>query len=183
MNAGSRTVTRSGALLVAALVLLHARAWTQENSDCFACHGDKSLTAKHGTKTVSLFVDGKHFASSVHGTLPCVACHADLQGKELPHDAPLKRVDCGGCHADQARQHTESLHGQAIARGDQLAPHCVDCHGNHEITPVKDPRSAVAPQRIPWVCGKCHQEGSPVQRQRVIHEEHILENYSESIHG
>jgi cytochrome b subunit of formate dehydrogenase len=48
---------------------------------------------------------------------------------------------------------------------------------------VRDARSAVAPQRIPFVCGTCHQEGAPVQRQRTIHQSNILGNYSESIHG
>ena len=47
----------------------------------------------------------------------------------------------------------------------------------------KDPRSPVAPSRIPYLCGKCHQEGTPVQRQREIHESNIIENYSESMHG
>ncbi len=36
---------------------------------------------------------------------------------------------------------------------------------------------------MPFTCGKCHQEGAPVQRERTIHQDHILENYSESIHG
>ena len=101
----------------------------------------------------------------------------------MTHGSPLAKVDCGSCHAQQQKEHAESLHGRAIARGDELAPRCPDCHGNHDILAVKNPRSAVAPQRIPWVCGKCHQEGTPVQRQRVIHEDHILTNYSESIHG
>jgi hypothetical protein len=79
--------------------------------------------------------------------------------------------------------HASSLHGQAVARGDALAPRCKDCHGNHDIIPVKDARSAVAPGRIPYVCGRCHQEGTPVQRQREIHESNIIENYSESMHG
>jgi uncharacterized protein with PIN domain len=155
----------------------------QENADCLACHGDRSLSAKRGRKTLSLFVDEKKFAASIHASVPCVGCHADLQGKELPHAAPLAPVNCAPCHAQQGKEHAQSLHGRAIANGDQLAPRCPDCHGSHEIVAVRDPRSAVAPQRIPWVCGKCHQEGSPVQRQRVIHEDHILTNYSESIHG
>jgi len=169
-------------LLLPALAL-GAAARAQENADCLACHADRSLTASRGGKTVSLCVDEKKFAASVHGSVPCVGCHADLQGKELPHGAPLARVDCGACHEREQKEHAASLHGQAIARGDQLAPRCADCHGNHDIAPVHAASSAVAPQRVPWVCGKCHQEGSPVQRQRVIHEDHILENYSESIHG
>ncbi|MEW6509624.1 MAG: hypothetical protein AB1428_01555 [Bacteroidota bacterium] len=155
----------------------------QENSDCLSCHGDKSLTAERRGRSVSLFVDERRVTASVHGGLTCVACHADLQGKELPHDVPLARVDCGTCHTQEQKDHAESLHGKAVARGDPLAPACVNCHGAHEIAPVKDPRSAVSPQRVPFVCGSCHREGSPVSRQREIHQANIVENYSESIHG
>ena len=64
-----------------------------------------------------------------------------------------------------------------------LAPRCVTCHGNHDILPVKDPRSSVAAMKVPFVCGQCHREGTPVQMNRNIPEHDILENYTESIHG
>ena len=73
--------------------------------------------------------------------------------------------------------------GKQFAEGDPLAPHCKDCHGNHDILPAKDARSPVSPLKVPFLCGKCHQEGAPVAKQRVIHQDHILENFSESIHG
>jgi hypothetical protein len=168
------------AVLVAGSV---GSAWAQENADCLACHGDKDLTTTRKGSTVSLYVSEQHFGQSAHGSLTCVSCHADLDGKEVPHNVPLARVECGTCHAIEAAQHAKSLHGKAIARGDSLAPRCVDCHGNHDILPVGDPGSAVAPLRVPFVCGRCHQEGSPVTRSRAIHQDHILENYSESIHG
>ncbi len=100
-----------------------------------ACHSDRALTAERNGKTVSVFVDEKTVsAASVHGTLPCVGCHADLAGKELPHeDARCARVECGACHADEQQQHSRSLHGKAIARGDPLAPRCTTCHGSHEM--------------------------------------------------
>ena len=153
------------------------------NDDCLACHGDKSITTKRAGRTVSLYIDQKKFAASVHGPLQCTNCHADLQDKELPHSAPLAKVNCGSCHSDEFQQHSKSVHGKALARGDTLAPRCVTCHGNHDIAPVKDPRSAVAAIKIPYVCGQCHQEGTPVQRSRNISEHDILENYTESIHG
>ena len=171
---------------VAGLLLL-ARAASPaagpSNDDCLACHGDKTLTTKRGSRTVSLFVDGKRFSSSVHSVLSCTSCHADLEGKELPHSTPLARVQCGSCHTEEGKQHAHSLHGKAIDRGDTLAPHCVDCHGNHDIFPVHDPRSAVAPLKVPFVCGKCHQEGTPVQTNRKIDQHNIVANYTESIHG
>lgn len=154
----------------------------QPGAECLACHGDKTMSTTRAGKTVSLFVEPKKFASSVHAALGCTGCHADLAGKDLPHDTP-GRVNCGSCHDTEQQQHSRSLHGKAIAHGDPLAPHCVDCHGNHDIVPVKDPRSAVAPLKVPFVCGKCHQEGTPVQRNRAIPQSNILENYSESIHG
>src|ERR1039457_4126705 len=125
-------------LVWAALLLLApgapaAGAADASNDDCLACHSDKSLTATRGGRTVSRFVDGKRFSSSVHGVLSCTSCHADLAGKDLPHGTPVARVECGTCHSDEQKQHAASLHGRAIARGDPLAPHCVDCHGNHDI--------------------------------------------------
>jgi uncharacterized protein with PIN domain len=158
------------------------RETDQPGAECLACHGEKSMNTTRAGKTVSLYVDGKKFATSVHGSFGCTGCHADLEGKELPHETPA-RVKCGTCHATEQEQHARSLHGKAIARGDPLAPRCVNCHGNHDIYPVKDPRSAVTPLKVPFVCGQCHREGTPVSRNRPIPQDNILENYSESIHG
>src|SRR5579859_778379 len=159
-----------------------ARAADQPGAECLACHGDKTVTTTRAGKTVSLFVDAQKFGTSIHASFGCTGCHADLEGKEFPHDTP-KPVKCGTCHSTEQEQHAKSLHGKAIARGDALAPHCVSCHGNHAIYAVKDPRSAVAPLKVPFVCGQCHREGTPVSRNRPIPQDNILENYSESLHG
>ncbi len=174
------TVFVLGALLC---LLLPLRLAAQENSDCLTCHNDKSLTGTRKGKTIPVYVDEKAFAGSIHGSLTCVSCHADLAGKELPHEPGVQPVVCGSCHESEQAMHAKSLHGQAIARGDALAPRCNDCHGTHDILSAKDKRSPVSPLRIPYTCGKCHQEGAPVQQRRVIHQDHILENFSESIHG
>jgi hypothetical protein len=174
-------------LLVAAMFLVlgfwvtPARA--QENTECFGCHNDKTLEGSRAGKKISVFVDEKKFAESVHAALTCVSCHEDLAGKELPHEGGLKPVKCGTCHSSEEALHAKSLHGKAVARGDQLAPRCKDCHGNHNILPAKDPRSPISALQVPFLCGKCHKEGSPVSAQRKIHQDHILENFSESIHG
>lgn len=147
------------------------------------CHGDRNLTTDRGGRTVSLFVDPKAFSASVHAPLGCTGCHADLAGAETPHEVPVARVDCASCHTNEGEQHARSLHGRAVARGDPLAPRCADCHGKHDILPAASPRSAVPPLKVPFVCGQCHREKTPVQRNRIIHQANILENYSESIHG
>jgi hypothetical protein len=155
----------------------------QENTDCFSCHSDKTLKGTKKGKSISVFVDEKKYSGSMHASLTCVSCHTDLVGKEFPHEEELAPVDCGTCHAVEQEQHAKSLHGQAIKRGDPLAPHCKDCHGNHEILSAKDAHSPVSPLKVPFTCGKCHQEGSPVQKTHTIHQDNILQNYSESIHG
>ena len=125
------------------VLLTSAPALAKHASDssdtCLACHGDKGMTTKRGGKTVSLHVDGKKFGGSVHGAVGCTGCHADLEGKDIPHPKPA-RVVCGSCHSSEQDLYAKSLHGKAVARGDQLAPRCVSCHGNHDILPVKDKR-------------------------------------------
>ncbi|HPS79636.1 MAG TPA: cytochrome c3 family protein [Thermoanaerobaculaceae bacterium] len=166
-----------------AVLLLAAVAGAQSNNDCVDCHGDRRLTGKKGGREVSMFVDATRFSESMHGKLECINCHADLEGKELPHAEDLQPVDCGTCHDAEQKQHAKSLHGQALAKGDPLAPRCTSCHGNHDIRAVKDPLSPVAPLNVPGTCGKCHREGAPVALQRHLSQDHILENFSESIHG
>ncbi|MFI5112973.1 MAG: cytochrome c3 family protein [Terriglobales bacterium] len=190
MTVSRRTTTRTQvplALLLFIAFLLFAggaaRAADNPNDTCLACHADKTLTTKRAGRSISLFVEAKKFSSSIHGSLSCTNCHADLEGKDLPHETPLKRVDCGTCHGEEAKQHAKSLHGRAVAHGDPLAPRCASCHGNHDILPVKDPRSPVSPLNVPFTCGKCHREGTPVQTQRKIEQHNIIENYAESMHG
>ena len=168
---------------IAFLALAFTSSFAQENGDCLACHNDNSLTGHRKGKTISVFVDEKRFGSSTHGSLACISCHKDLEGKELPHGEDLSAVDCGTCHTKEQELHAKSLHGKAIAKGDPLAPLCKDCHGAHDILPASNPRSSVAPLQVPFLCGRCHREGSPVMQQRAIHQDHILENFSESIHG
>jgi uncharacterized protein with PIN domain len=182
---GSRPARAGAPALAAALALaaLPAGVAGQETADCLACHGEKDFATERRGRTVSLYVPEKAYAASVHGALACVSCHADATGTEGGHESPLRRVDCAGCHEREAKQHAASLHGKAMKRGDSLAPTCAACHGTHDIRTAKDPASPVSPLKVPFTCGRCHQEGTVVMQRRSIHQDHILENYSESIHG
>jgi cytochrome b subunit of formate dehydrogenase len=155
----------------------------QDKSDCLMCHEDQSLTKERKGKSVSLFVNDKKYTGSVHGKLSCVTCHTDLVEKELPHDADLKPAQCASCHQTETDQYKQCQHGVSAAKGDHLAPLCSDCHGKHDILGKKDQRSPISPMNVPYTCGKCHKEGSPVQRRTKISQDHIIENYTESIHG
>ena len=164
---------RTAVLGLAAWMTAASRAGAQSNKTCLDCHDDRAADMSFETKI---------FDDSVHGGLDCIECHTDLQGMKEDHD-DVKPVDCAACHEDQAKLEAESLHGAALARGDKLAPRCQTCHGNHGILPPRDPKSPVAPQHIPMLCGKCHQEGAPVQMNRHIPADNVVSNYTESIHG
>lgn len=156
----------------------------QENSECYDCHDDATLEVERGGRTVSLFVGKKQISASAHRNVKCVGCHAELAGKEMPHDEFQSKATCMPCHTQEQRQYDEGLHAKARQAGDRLAPTCLDCHGApHDILPARNRQSPVAPLKVPALCGRCHHEGSPVQIKYDIPQSDILENYSESIHG
>ena len=167
----------------ALLLFLLAPVSAQENDDCLMCHEDPDLTGTRNGAEISVHVDPEAYAASVHADLECVLCHQDLAGADLPHEDDLQSVECGLCHDTQVEQHDRSLHGQAAARGDILAPSCADCHGTHDIRSHLDLASPTAIMNIPRLCGRCHHEGSPVSLTHDIPQDRILENYSLSIHG
>lgn len=155
----------------------------QNKEDCLMCHDDNQLKGTKNGKEYSVYVSGSRFATSVHKDLDCIDCHQDIDIDNLPHRTEFKEVDCGICHDDAKKDYLTGLHGKSYTRGDPLAPTCKNCHGNHYILPITDHNSVVAPIKIPFLCGRCHKEGTPVQLQRNIPEDKILENYSLSIHG
>lgn len=169
--------------LILLILIFYCNTSSQDRSECLACHEDRTLKGIVNGKNVSVFFNEVKFDKSVHSKLDCISCHTDLKDVEMPHNDDLEKVDCGICHAEAKELYNIGLHGRAKAKGDKLAPDCKDCHGYHEIKKKNDVNSEIAPLRIPYLCGKCHKEGAPVQLQRNIHQSNILENYSESIHG
>jgi cytochrome b subunit of formate dehydrogenase len=169
------------ALALATLGLVTTVAGAQDDATCVMCHASASLfrTKPDPNRYV---VTSQSVERSVHGRagMGCTTCHGALG---FPHPPDRTRVACASCHATQGEQHAQSLHGRAAVRGDPLAPTCEDCHGVHEVRSHRDPLARTAVMNIPFLCGQCHQEGTPVSRRRTIPQDSILENYSESIHG
>ena len=108
------------------------------NSDCLDCHTDPSNTRiVNGQKVPLPVFPTNSFARSVHAMLDCTDCHTGV--KELVHDANLPPPDCSGCHDKEAKDYATSIHGMSHAMGASGAAQCWDCHGSHDILPVKDP--------------------------------------------
>ncbi|QER42234.1 hypothetical protein F1847_05565 [Thermodesulfobacterium sp. TA1] len=125
------------------------------NEDCLKCHRLERLhkVLPNGEK-MALYVDPEGFKTSVHGSIDCLSCHADINVKE--HPKPIKisskkeyrkkvSANCVSCHV------TESLSPihKNIVRENKLS--CAECHGSHYIQPIKEEFNKVAKD-----CLKCH---------------------------
>lgn len=155
-------------LVALAVLLSPCRASAQ--AGCLACHGDKTMQDAAGH---SISVDGDKFGASIHGSLQCNSCHADI--KEYPHPEHIATVACKSCHAEEASKLTGSVHSSSKEHP------CTSCHGNaHEIFPKADVRSAVYPLNVPKTCGQCHSDGAMASKKGLSS---VYPHYLDSIHG
>src|SRR5512138_2850315 len=106
---GARTAPGNRAWFLITLTAIVAAAWVAGpapaaavgRTDCFECHNGSDGPT----------VDEKLFDQTVHADLDCTECHADV--KDVPHDAPLKKVDCSQCHDKVQTVYNGSIHGMA----------------------------------------------------------------------
>ncbi len=168
----ARTVCRhrTVALFLVMLVLFLSPHRALAQAECLACHGDKTMQNAAGH---SISVDGDKFGASIHGSLQCNNCHADI--KEYPHPDHIAKVECKSCHAEEASKLTTSVHSSSKEHP------CTSCHGNaHEIFPKTDARSAVYPLNVPKTCGQCHSDGAMASKKGLPS---VYPHYMDSIHG
>jgi nitrate/TMAO reductase-like tetraheme cytochrome c subunit len=164
------------ALCVLALTAAIADAQTPPSTeDCLTCHSDADLERANGTP---LAVSSEAFATSIHGPLACVDCHADLATSELLHPEKLQKVSCATCHDDSVAAFERSVHRQAQGQQRGDAPTCVSCHGMHDILPSKDAASRTYPLNLPRTCAQCH--GG---QHLVGAKGEVAESYQDSVHG
>lgn len=152
---------------------------------CATCHADQ----------VKAFESSVHAERAKTGTVDtpvCKSCHVAKGGSVhsivASSDAasPVSKKNlpatCGACHADPqflsrhqipfahpVEAYKLSIHGRAIARGNDKAAACSDCHSSHSIQPGSDVRSKVNRKNVPSTCGTCHAE--------------IAKTYLTSVHG
>ncbi len=144
-------------LLIAVVGGLTGSALAQDNATCLACHAEAGMTGLNVRgQEIPMTVVQASLDSSVHATLSCVDCHADLAGvKDFPHNDKLKPVDCGTCHSDVAALYAQSAHGTA-APDNPNAPSCASCHGKHNILNAKNPQAMTSEKNLPVTCSSCH---------------------------
>jgi cytochrome b subunit of formate dehydrogenase len=156
------------------------------NGDCMSCHANPNLKWTDSGRSGSLYVNTAELAGSRHSRLACVQCHTGGTPSNVRACSTIKdKVDCNICHEHEkeAAQYQESTHGTLAAQGNPDAPLCQDCHGTHGVMGKVDPASPTFSRNIPTLCAKCHQEGHKAAVRYTGKQNHIVDNYRESIHG
>lgn len=144
-----------------------------DNETCFTCHGDPE-----GDK----FFDPKEFEGSIHGQNRCTSCHNDI--KEVPHDTPLKPVNCGACHRIEVEVYLNNDHGKALKEEHITeAATCKSCHGDtHTLLSSRDPQSPVYRMNIPQTCARCHENTEGMNKFDLKQNMPTI-SYNQSVHG
>jgi cytochrome b subunit of formate dehydrogenase/5-methylcytosine-specific restriction endonuclease McrA len=159
---------------------------------CGRCHGQKFLMESRG-ESAQPFIS---YQESVHGRATemgsqkaavCTDCHGAHE--ILPaNDAksPIYKFNvpttCGKCHTDVNNTFMQSIHGQALLRGNAQAPVCTDCHGIHSIKAHADPNSPASEQNLSKdICARCH-EGVRLSQEFGVPGNKVS-SYFDSYHG
>ena len=159
---------------------------------CGRCHGQTFLMESNGESAQPFIsyqssVHGRAVANGSQNAAVCTDCHGTHE--ILPaNDAksPISKFSvaatCGNCHTDVANTFDVSIHGQALAHGNALAPTCTDCHGIHSIKRHTDPNSPVAEQNVSRdICARCH-EGVRLSQEFGVPGNRVT-TYLDSYHG
>ena len=183
VEASVRRLAFAGVLFLA--VGFAPAALAIDNSDCFACHGDKDLTRPNekGGPPVSLFVDEAQYNESIHGKNLCTSCHTEITS--LPHRDGFRHhpVSCSNCHRVETDIYMKSDHGINVHKGVLEAASCKDCHGKtHTLLNSRDPNSPVNRANIPSTCGKCHGDTKEMEKYN-LRQKGVVISYDKTIHG
>lgn len=160
---------------------------------CFSCHLDNP-EIKARTSPAAGFIES--YQHSVHGVAlskgnpgaaSCVNCHTS-HSINKPSD-PLSTVNktnipktCSQCHSQIAKDYSQSIHGVQVAKGNNDAPVCTDCHGEHNILKHNDPNSPVAFQNLATqICSPCHSSVTLTTKYGLTPNK--FATYSNSYHG
>jgi cytochrome b subunit of formate dehydrogenase len=134
---------------------------------CGKCHNNSNLAEQYHIRFKDI---GTHYEDSIHGRAlsekglivapSCADCHgAHNISRSVDPVSPVNKANiaktCGKCHVGIEETYEKSIHGQLLARGDERAPVCTDCHTAHDIEKANTAHfKQVSDER----CGTCHKD-------------------------
>jgi formate dehydrogenase gamma subunit len=165
MTPAARTSHFTYPLLALAMLLLLAalplQLAAQSNDDCMACHSDKDLSMEKKGRTISLFVNPSTLKASPHRKSSCVSCHIGFSAEDVPHKENITPVKCTTCHQNAVQKH--QFHGRMLLeqkKQGKLEAACKDCHGTHDVVPVKGGATQMTGLKQVDACAKCHSDAT-----------------------
>jgi cytochrome b subunit of formate dehydrogenase len=159
---------------------------------CGTCHGQKQMMEASGHSAQPFLsyedsVHGRAVAAGSERAAVCTDCHGahEILAASDPNSSIFKfnvPATCAKCHGPVKQEFMQSIHGQAIARGNGQAPVCTDCHGIHTIKSHADPNSSVSAQNLARItCARCH-EGVRLSQEFGLASRRVS-TYLQSYHG
>lgn len=165
--------------------------WSQMAVACAECHTAGAATRRGLplAQPVAAYLESVHGLSVAAGerAATCTDCHGSHEILPAIDSestiAPMRVADtCGACHAEEAAQYRESVHGAALARRRRDAPTCTDCHGEHAILPHLNPAAPVfAANLATATCARCHADLRLTRRYGLSVEK--VDTFRDSFHG
>jgi predicted CXXCH cytochrome family protein len=111
------------------------------------------------------------YSGSVHGqanakgnakAATCVDCHnphgVDRMSNQVAKLNTTKA--CMGCHQERGKSFSDTYHGQITSLGYAHTAQCFNCHDNHNIRKLDDPKSKINLANRLQTCQKCHKEAT-----------------------
>jgi predicted CXXCH cytochrome family protein len=166
---------------------------SKEPGVCLKCHLDNAQVREQVGLSAGFISD---YRQSIHGVKlaegdlkapSCSNCHG---AHEVARGSnPNSRVSkfkvpdtCGQCHGNIVKIFSESIHGVALKKGNQGAPNCTDCHGEHQIYAPTDERSRVSGRNVSArVCAVCHNSVTLTQKYGLASQR--FASFEDSFHG
>jgi len=138
---------------------------------CKPCHFDKYALSVDG-------VHGKQLSEGNEMAPGCVDCHGAHD--VAPAGKPRTKISdtCAACHPDVADTYMKSVHGVALAAGNQDVPVCSDCHRAHDIS---DPRVTSWIVKTPELCAGCHTDAARMSKYGLS--TNVVQTYLSDFHG
>jgi len=156
---------------------------------CEECH-IKKVRIEKGFEFIKLYDDSIHGRALTKSGLiysaTCVSCHGSHDIRAVSSkDSNVFRANipylCGNCHKGILQDFLEGVHGKDFLKGNTDVPVCIDCHGEHDIYPIDQPRSKVYHTKVPQVCGKCH--ANEILARKYGYSVFRVLTYQKSFHG
>ena len=135
---------------------------------CLSCHlNDPTILARTAPSAGFLnaydhSVHGKAIQNGNEKAAGCVDCHTAhgiLRGNNSNSSVFKSNIPltCSKCHEDIFNEYKQSVHGISSAKGNNDAPVCTNCHGEHNILQTDSPNSPVSYKNVSLqVCSPCH---------------------------